>query len=342
MVTRWLPCRRQNSPRALPQRQQGETVRYAAARRARLRLDERWETFGSSTDVGENQNLAIARLEGGKLTLGIPLYTGLGIADIQVSPSDRLIAFTASLEKGSEEVGLFLTPSDGSTAPVLVARQVAAYPDWTTDGRAIVYFQASGTGGADSDELRLGVLFEHELADAEGNVEIAPKPVYLAGVLFNQFARARCLRDGRVLFNAAVMQLPFATADAGGQREQLFAVDRTRQSTLSRMIPRKSEEALPPGLSYFTVSPGEDKVLFGTLKGDVHVLTLATGQVDQVQTATEDEMQGAPSWRADGTFTYVRRQRTARRPAEMVLRQAGQETVLSANWSNQMLEDLTQ
>ena len=117
MVTRWLPCRRQNSPRALPQRQQGETVRYAAARRARLRLDERWETFGSSTDVGENQNLAIARLEGGKLTLGIPLYTGLGIADIQVSPSDRLIAFTASLEKGSEEVGLFLTPSDRSTAP---------------------------------------------------------------------------------------------------------------------------------------------------------------------------------------------------------------------------------
>jgi hypothetical protein len=113
------------------------------------------------------------------------------------------------------------------------------------------------------------------------------------------------LRDGRVLFNAAVMQRPFATADAGGQREQLFAVDRTRQSTLSRMIPRKSEEALPPGLSYFTVSPGEDKVLFGTLKGDVHVLTLAPGQVDQVQTATEDEMQGAPLL-ACRRYLYVR------------------------------------
>lgn len=294
-----------------------------------------------ATDADGGQRLAIAQLEGGTLTLGTPLYTGPGVIDIRVSPDDRLIAFTASLKRGSEELKLFLVPADGSQSPALVADQVAAHPDWTADGRAIVYFQASARGSAGSDELRLGVLVEHSVTGADHAIEIAPKPVYLAGVLFNDFARVRCLRDGRVLFSAPEMQLPFATADASSQREQFFAIDRARQSTLSRMIPRQSEALLPQGLSFFDVSPGEDQVLFGSPEGDVDVLTLSTGQVEQVQTAAKGEMQGAPTWRADSTFTYVRRGGATERPAEIVEHRGAQEAVYSAGWPNRLLEDLT-
>ncbi len=284
--------------------------------------------------------LAIARIDGEGLTLGRPLYSDSTVVDIRIAPGDAHIAFT--VESRRDVANLLVAPCDGSAPPTVVSQRAAVYPDWSPDGRALVYFEATETSRRE-EELRLGALVRQGVVNVNGVVELAERPVYLAGVLFSVYARVRCLKDGRVLFNAAEFDLPFASKDVGGRHEQLFAVDPTRQPTLVRLITRKGEEELPRHLSFFEVSPDERQVLFGTLEGDVHVLTLATGQVKKVQSATTktEEMQGAPVWRRAGQFTYVKRLSTENgRPAEVVLWNDGQEIVLSEDWPSEFIAQL--
>ena len=251
-------------------------------------------------------------------------------------------------------MGLLVAPCDGSTAPAVVSKRAAAYPDWSPDGRVLVYFEAAGTSAGD-DDLRLGTLVRQEVVNAAGVLEPGeePDPDYLAGGMFSSHARVRCLQDGRVLFNAAEFDLPFASEDLGGRREQLFAVDPAWQPVLVRLITRKGEEELPRQLSFFEVSPDERQVLFGTPEGDVHVLTLATGLVGEVQSAAQvrevqsadvtipEQMQGAPVWREAGQFTYVKRPSANKgRPAEVVLWNGEQEVVLSEEWSSEFIARL--
>jgi len=73
--------------------------------------------------------------------------------------------------------------------------------------------------------------------------------------------------------------LPIATKDADVERERLFALDQVRQSTLVRMIPRGEEENMPKNLTFFELSPDEQRVLVGGYEGEVSVLTIATGDV---------------------------------------------------------------
>ena len=305
-------------------------------------------------DDSTGGRLAIARIEGEGLTLGPPLYhyRDSTLVDIRIAPGDMHLAFT--IKKGDESgpKGLLVAPCDGSFPPAVVSKRAAAYPDWSPEGRALVYFEAAGTSVGE-DRLRLGTLVRQDVVNVAGALEIADKPVYLAGVMFSSYARVRSLQDGRVLFNAAEFDLPFASEELGGRREQLFAVDPSRQPTLVRLITRKGEEELPRQLSFFEVSPDERQVLFGTPEGDVHVLTLATGQVGEVQSAAQvrevqsadvtipEQMQGAPVWREAGQFTYVKRPSANKgRPAEVVLWNGEQEVVLSEEWSSEFIARL--
>jgi hypothetical protein len=95
----------------------------------------------------------------------------------------------------------------------------------------------------------------------------------------------RCLPDGRMLFNAAEISLPFAAEDNGDPRERLYALDPGRRPTLVRLIPHKAEEELPAQQAFFEVSPDGRQVLFGSTKGEVCLLTLATGQAEKSQAA---------------------------------------------------------
>src|SRR5581483_5458692 len=117
------------------------------------------------------------------------------------------------------------------------------------------------------------------------------------------------------------------------------------QPTLIRLIPRRYELDAPQALSFFEVGPDEKQVLFGGMKGEVAVLTLATGAIENVQEGAENNFAGLPTWRRSGEFTYVKRgaadkgQKTSR-PAEIVLRRGDKETVLSQSWSDVILESV--
>lgn len=217
-------------------------------------------------------------------------------------------------------------------------------PDWTPGGRALTYVQAMG--GSSKDELRLGSLVQREVLDAGGKIAFKEEKKVLAGWSCSGNTRVRCLRDGRILFNAAEISLPIAAEDYGEQPEQLFAVDPARQATLVRLIPRKQEENLPQTLAFFETSPDEKQVHFGGLGGEVAVLTLASGGVEQVQDGVAKQtLQGQPVWRKDGEFSYTRRVakqdgQTPPRKAEVMLRSGEKDRRLSESWPDAMVNQL--
>jgi hypothetical protein len=320
--------------------------RYGEALRAKVSAGE-WNEF-KSQQAGINE-LVMARIVGEQIQSGTLLHEGLEkIDDIRVAPGDRTVAFTTDLAlDNNDECRLLLARID-ATGAVTVAEHTAAYPDWTADGRSVLYVQASG-GGA-KDDLRLGTLVQREVLDDNGPIKIGEKAEALAGLFFQNTTRVRCLRDGRILFNAVEMTLPVAGKDAGGEHEKLYVLDLARQATLVRMIPRGEQENMPKHLTFFEVSPDERRVLVGGYDGEVSVLTLATGDVAKVQMAGEYNLMGAPVWRNAEEITFARRNPLAdgKRPsrkAEIVLRKVvlgkgDQEKVLSQGWSDEMLESV--
>jgi hypothetical protein len=320
--------------------------RYGEALHAKLNAGE-WDEI-RQLDVGIHE-LVMARIDGDKITLGTLLHEGLGtVMDIRIAPGDRAVAFTAEMVltadgKKEDDLQLWLARVNGSGA-ILVAAHVAAFPDWTPDGHSLTYIQAAG--GSSQDDLRLGTLVQREMLDASGTIAIKEEKKELAGWIFSGNSRVRCLRDGRILFNAAEISLPIAAEDYGEQHEQLFAVDQSRQATLVRLIPRKQEEKLPRLLAFFEVSPDEKQVLFGSREGEVALLTLTTGEVEQVQERiAKQSLQGQPVWRKDGEFSYTRL--TAKkdgpapaRKAEIILRSGDKEKVLSADWPDKLVKHL--
>ena len=315
--------------------------RYGEALRTKLDPG-RWNEVADTN--AEIQELVMARIDGERIVTGTQLYEGIDeISDVRVAPGDQAVAFVAELKQGKAKDGRLWAVRVDTSVPELVAERVAAFPDWTADARSLVYVQASGSSSG--DDLRLGTLVQRAVLDAAGKIQLKPEPKYLAGLMFSDQSRVRCLRDGRILFNAAEISLPIAAEDYGNEHEQLFAIDLARQATLVRMIPRKQQEDLPKALTFFEVSPDERQVLLGDITGNVDVLTLATGEVQPVQESTKDNLQGAPAWRTAGEFTYTRRlpSKDGRKPAraaEVMLRRGDKETVLSRGWPDAMVNEL--
>ncbi len=320
---------------------------HADALRMKLTAGE-WDENGSmSADISD---LVIARIVGDQVQPGAPLHEGLEkIEDIRVAQRDQAVAFTTESAPNDDKDSLLLVCRLDTSGAVTVAKRVAAYPDWVNDGRSIVYMQASGEDT--KDDIRLATLVQREVMDDKGQIKISENAQDLAGLFFQKTNRVRCLRDGRILFNAVEIALPVAGKDFPvDEHEKLYALDLARQATLVRMIPDGEQGKLPKGLTFFEVSPDERKVLFGGVEGEVCVLALATGEVQGWQDAGAYGLMAAPVWRNAEEITYARRNplvngKNPARKAEVVLRNMAQgagdhEKVLSQGWSNEMLESV--
>lgn len=236
-----------------------------------------------------------------------------------------------------------MTLAPVKSEPVDVAAGVARFPDWGADGGSLVYVETPQVG-KDSPGVVLGVLTQRAVLDAKGRIALAEDRQFLAGIVFSPNTRVRCLSDGRIVFNAIEMSLPMAAADyEGDHREQLFAVDAGRHSTLVRLVPRGQEADLPQLLAFFDISQDEKQLVFGGVKSEVAVLTLASGEVDLIQPAGDETFDGLPSWRRPGELCYVRRTSEKQgaksgRPAEIVLREGDKDVVLSREWPAELLD----
>jgi hypothetical protein len=320
--------------------------KHGAALRAKVSPEE-WTALEGQTNW--IYTLSLGRVEDNKIAMGAVLHHGPGrYNDIRLATDGATVAFVAEIPVARENNRhrLFVTSLD-TPNPQLVADRVSGGPDWAPDGQSLVYVQASGAPVA-KDDLLLGVLTKRNVVDRAGKIAVASEATPLAGIVFDEGTRVRCLRDGRILFNAGEISLPVAAEDFGAQRQQLFAIDPSRQSTLVRLIPRKREAELPKTLYFYEVSPDETQVLIGSYEGDVSVLTLATGALQTYQTDDKDNrgsIQGAPMWRTDGAFTYTRRNpwKDGQKPArtvEVVVRQNGREQVLSESWPDALVNKL--
>jgi hypothetical protein len=280
--------------------------------------------------------LRIGTLDAGKLSFGQPLVNSLrGITDIRVSPDGTAVAYTAIQHSDPDTADLFLVPADGAFPPLSVASNTAYCPDWSADGRSLLYVRAinSAAGG---DQLCLGSLTRTTVVNAAGKFEIAPKSDDLVGLLFDINNKVRRLSDGRIVFAAADVHLPCTSADMP-QQPQLFAIDPERQAAVIPLIPQSVLAKLPDSSGYYEPSPDGKRIAICGDKCAVAVLTLATGDLETIQPAGSHDTICAPAWRSADELCFISTPKD--KPAQVSLRANGTNTVLSANWPAEVRKD---
>lgn len=226
------------------------------------------------------------------------------VMDLRVAPNGQTFAASVPVASASaiplSRLELFsLKPEH---APVIVAEHVAAYFDWSPDGKYLYYGTTRTPPANDKDEFTLGSLSRRAVLGEDGQALSAlPDAEDLAGLLFWSMMKVRCLHDGRVLFSSGEVALPATSADMPKQIN-LFTIDPERQPTVTRLLPREADERLE-GLSMgeFELSPDDKRIVVVGQSKNVSVITLATGKIDAVVTAKDssdsNNLPSMPVWR---------------------------------------------
>lgn len=256
--------------------------------------------------------------------------------ELRPSPQGKLLAYATP-------AGLFVTPEEGGVPPRLVeTNSIAWFFDWTADGKSLVYIK-SGQAKNKSD-LTLGVLARRQICNDEGNFEPAAECEDLAGVLFDEFGKVRCLKDGRILFTSMPLQLP-ATVMEMPQREQLYALDPVRYHSAIRLIPNAAEDQMPKRMSTFEISPNGKSISALLDNGGVAVFHLDTGAVDTVQSdRSNGKCQLLPTWKSNDELCFGsiadEGKTNQMRMVELALWQNGKERLLSSQWPAHIIAKL--
>ncbi|MBN1489036.1 MAG: hypothetical protein JXA69_03895, partial [Phycisphaerae bacterium] len=231
------------------------------------------------------------------------------IGELRISPDGEFVACVQTISADDPTIlQLSVLPIRGGL-PKTVAERVAAYPDWTPDGKSLVYATTHAWPVAGSDSLLLGAVARRQVRDASGALlDEFPEPVDLVGTVFIPQMKIRCLPDGRILFSGMEVTLPSTSGDMP-QRASLFSIDPERQPTVTRVIPREVEARLPGGLATgcFELSPDAKRIVVAE-EGDTNsmvVLTLATGDVVPVLTEVNPRTESVPAWRTAQELSFV-------------------------------------
>jgi hypothetical protein len=312
----------------------------------RLAAGSNWEDV---QDIAPSAvDLSIQHLSSGGLGERVMLHRGfLEIGDIRVAKGGATLAFTTAEEAlRKSETWLWVVPTSASEPATRIAQRVSLCPDWKTDSRTLVYIAAMPTAYS-GDMVKLATVFEQKVITNDEKISTTEAPVELAGLVFNEYARVRCLPDGRILFNCPEVTLPMATKDAEAQREQIFALDPARYASLVRMIPQSALKRLPAAIAYFEPSPSGTELLIAGVDGEVVRFTLATGEATVVQSAHKDSSKDvAPAWRGDGEFSYIRATpvkgvEEATMKVDLVLQSGDSSATLNQTWSPEFWKAFT-
>ena len=172
-----------------------------------------------------------------------------GFQNLRTSPDGAAIAYTADTRMKKELWNLWVSLLENSK-PVLVSDRSARHSDWTPDSRSLVFELAAGKENGGADTVMLGSIVSREVRAADGSLKLSETTQELAGLLHNGSTRVRCLRDGRIIFNAAEIRLPLSAADMREMKSQLYALDLHRSSTLTHLVPLPQLASMPekPGV----------------------------------------------------------------------------------------------
>jgi hypothetical protein len=259
----------------------------------------------------------------------------------RISPNGRHVAYVTGGLLPEGQFALMVMPLAGGR-PRVVAEQVAAFADWSADGRYLAFARATGPKPEGKGSIRLGTISQCVVCDEKGELlEKFPLAADLAGLVFQDDLKVRALSDGRFLFAAAPVQLPSTAADMP-TKATLFAVDIDHPATLMRMLPRNAETEVPQGVNFFELSPDQKHVAIPGPQG-VAVVTLATGEVVKAVTDESYELVLLPMWRSATELCFaVGKGSKLGSPnrQEIVLWSAGGSRVLSKAWPDAMVEGM--
>ncbi|MBI4580144.1 MAG: hypothetical protein HY718_10610 [Planctomycetes bacterium] len=266
--------------------------------------------------------IQLGEVEAGQMKLGPVLERHLdeiGPGSLLVSPDGQRAAYAVkdvggpAEAKGGSDIGGSLRVRDlAEGAELRLAAKFAAWRfGWTADGRYLVY--ATTKTGPAVDGLVLGEIKRLEVADKRGKIRepAFPEADSLAGILYFPDTKIVCLKDGRILFSAAPVQLPASTNDMP-QGVSLFAIDPERQATVTPLITREAQAHQPDdgfGKGLFEVRPGgTDVTMLNIEQGTVGVYTLATGGLDIIMDSKPEDKKAlaeVPSWRTGDELSLV-------------------------------------
>ena len=308
------------------------------------KLGDRWQEFlGAAVDGSVIEVLAVGK-DGLKLQDTLAKTVGR-IVSMRLSRGEQAIAYTVELDRKSNEhalkpANLFVTSAKAGTASRLVAQGVNWYMDWSGDDRSLIYAAAETLAG----RMQLGPIARRQVLGADGRLLKEFGAVHeSAGIIFDPLMRIRCLRDGRILFSSAELHFPVTPADMP-QQASLFQLDPRGPATIARVLPRRAERAVPDHLHLFRISPDETKVSIPGKKGQVAVVTLATGAVQTIVAKPWEDVALVPVWRSSEELCLMvppgSPYGSAKRPEIVLWSSAKKYRCISKQWPDSLLEAL--
>jgi hypothetical protein len=275
----------------------------------------------------------------------IPLFSTLNdIVELRMAPDGGALACVTSRSLGwaeSEVRSLLILPTGERREHTLIAENVSAYPDWSSDSRALVFVRHeapdSGSGG-------LGIVSRLTVRDEKGTLlRKMPDSLDLASVLFRDTLKIRCLSDGRLLFAAAEVSLPAVSKEVQSSLK-LFILNPAGKVMISPLLPRSADSKLPDRADLFELSPDEKHVAVPGNKGKISVIELATGAITAViDKDNAQDLRTVPVWRnseqlclvAPGNSAF-----TSSRRDEVILWSRHKTATISGNWPDAMIEGI--
>lgn len=298
-------------------------TRERSPERLQSELGDKWADLSKLT-----LNLHVlqsGQIGDGEMTLGPPvarMLDEIALASLHVSPNGKLLAYVvknAVAKSANGPSGGASAPADTggalmllafgeNTRPTVVADFAAWRSDFTPDSRHLIY--ATTKPVPQGENVVLGSIQARQVVDEQGNIQVADAED-LAGIVYFPDTKIVCLEDGHILFSAAAISLPMATADAAGGLS-LFSMDPEHRATIAPMLTRSVESKAPTaGLErgIFDVRPdGHAVTLVGSEDGgEVAYYDFPSGQLEFIVPREKEDWKlfEQPAWRTNEELSLV-------------------------------------
>jgi hypothetical protein len=325
--------------------------------------EDEWRKLNEGTGV-TIMLVQMYELTGSEAREGLVLGSTFSkIVELRPSPNGKALAYITA--EGEKELhAISVVPTDGTAPPRQVADLCARSVDWSVDGRYLAYARANPPKAAAEDTLRLGTLRRMQVCEADGTlkqegIEDEAKTVKgadgavqtinspaesLAGIVFNEWTKVRWLRDGRIVFVSAEINLPVANDDVP-TKLSLFAIDPAKQATVTRLLSRKAEGEAGDAMQHFEINRDETLIAVPGSDGRMTVVSLNGAKVTEVQAKSDGKkLHLVPSWRTSDELCFaIGSANQGQRPAEVYLWRPGAAArCISKDWPDEVVAAMKQ